>query len=117
MSTHPNVILMAVLKPDDLARKTMREILAEFKVENDDDIKIGSKDYIWIIMEDDYDEGYQISSDEGDLIFFDLVTYGYGEFINWEKLEKQKQELEIWAKDICEKHNCQYEIRVSANYW
>lgn len=41
MSSHPNVILMAVLKPDNLSRKTMRDILLEAGVVEEDDIKIG----------------------------------------------------------------------------
>ena len=36
MSTHPNVILMCVITPDNLARKTMREIVQD----NEEDIKI-----------------------------------------------------------------------------
>lgn len=31
MSTHPNAILMAVLTPEDLSRKTMKAILREIK--------------------------------------------------------------------------------------
>lgn len=117
MSTHPNVILMVVLKPDGLSRKTMREILVEAQVGVDYDIKIGSTEYHHIVMESDYEEGYQISGEEGDLIFFDMVTYGYGEAIIWEKLEQQKQDLEQWAIEICKRHHCNYTISITANYW
>jgi len=51
MSTHPNVILMAVLKPDDLSRKTMRDIIGDVG----DDIPIGDNEYHTIIMETDFD--------------------------------------------------------------
>lgn len=108
---------MVVLTPDGLARKTMRDILAAHNVEDDDDIKIGGKDYHHQIMESTYDDSYQISAKEGDLVFFDLVTYGYGEAIAWDKLEEQKRVLDAWAYAICERHHCSYEIRVSANYW
>jgi len=119
MSTHPNAILMAVLKPDDLSRKTMREILAGNDVKDSeiDNLKIGEKEYFRIIMESDYDEGYQISADEGDLVFLDMVTYGYGEVITWADLEKQKNALEEWAKAMSEKFHCSYSIQVTANYW
>lgn len=118
MSTHPNVILLAILTPDDLSRKTMRDILADEGIEDSNkDIKINGIDYSHLIMESEYEEGYQISGKEGDLLFFDLITYGYGEFVTWEKLEAQKQSLEDWAKQTSEKHHCSYEIRVSANYW
>jgi hypothetical protein len=117
MGTHPNVILMVALTPDDLSRKTMRTILEESEKAALSDIVIGTESYHALIMEDSYDEGWQISAKEGDLVFFDLVTYGFGESITWDKLEKQKAELEEWAKDTCKAHNCTYEIRVTANYW
>lgn len=53
----------------------------------------------------------------GDIIVYDMVTYGYGELIEWDKLVKQKEELEAWAKIMCEKFNCSYKIFVTANYW
>ena len=36
---------------------------------------------------------------------------------NWADLDAQKVALEDWAKSVCEKHNLQAEILVSANYW
>lgn len=123
MSAHPNVILLLTLTPQDLARKTMREILVANGIQvddeyhKDDDVKIGGAEYHHEIMESDYNDSWQISGKEGDLLFFDLVTYGYGEQIKWEKLEAQKRELEEWAKSICDNHHCTYQISVAANYW
>ena len=117
MSTHPNAILLLTLTPQNLSRKTMHDILDEAKVAYDNDITIAGKDYHNQIMEDEYEEGYQISAKEGDLIFFDLVTYGYGEQISWDDLAAQKADLEAWAKDICDRHHCTYKISVTANYW
>lgn len=117
MGTHPNAILMAHLTPDDLSRKTMRAILAEAGVEDDNDIPIGQADYHHLILDGDWDDGYQIGGQEGDLVFFDFVTYGYGEQVAWDDLEKQKNDLEAWAKATSEKHHCAYRISVSANYW
>lgn len=118
MSTHPNVILLLTLTPEGLARKTMRDILtAAGSGEDDDQIKIGGVDYYPIIMEGDYDDRYQLTSKAGDLLFFDYATYGYGEQIEWSKLEAQKKSLEAWAITICEKHHCSYKISVTANYW
>jgi hypothetical protein len=118
MSTHPNAILLLTLTPDDAARKTYRAILADAGVmDPSDDIKIGGENYHHEVMEDTYNESWQIAAQEGDLIFFDLVTYGYGEQIAWDKLEAQKNALEAWAKEVCEKHRCSYKISVTANYW
>jgi hypothetical protein len=117
MSTHPNVVLMARLTPDGLSRKTMRDILATQNLEDDADILIGGKNYPHDVMESDYLEGYQLSAKEGDLVFFDLVTYGYGEVISWDELQMQNDSLEKWAKETCEKFHCSYEIVVTANYW
>lgn len=118
MSTHPNVILLLALTPDGLARKTHRSILeSSVSGKKDDTIKIGNSEYYHKVMEGEYDDGWQVSANEGDIVFFDLVTYGYGETIEWDKLEAQKRELEEWAKDICQRFNCSYKIFITANYW
>ena len=119
MSTHPNVILMSRITPDDLPMKTMKAIVEEYKKRDDDDtdIIIGGWDYHAVVIEGGYDEGWQISGKDGDIIFFDLITYGYGESVSWNELEKQKESLDKWSKVVCEKHHASYEILVSANYW
>lgn len=117
MSTHPNAILLLTLTPDGLARKTYRAILGEAGVDGDDNITIGDDGYNHRVMEEEYDESSQISAKEGDIVLWDLVTYGYGETIPWAKLEAQKHALEVWAKGVCERHKCSFEIFVSANYW
>jgi hypothetical protein len=123
MSAHPNVILMAVLTPDNTSRKTMREILAaahpamEPGSVNYDQVRIGDRDFDTLVMESEYDEGWQIGGEEGQIIVFDLLTYGYGEEIAWDELVRIKDELEAWAIDACAKHACSYRITVSANYW
>jgi hypothetical protein len=121
MSTHPNVLLLLRLSPDDLARKTYRAILSDAGVSEDRDlgeeIKIDGKGYHHLVMESDYDDGWQISGSEGQIIVFDLVTYGYGESVKWDELATQKTALERWAADVCKKHHCTHEISVGANYW
>jgi len=119
MSTHPNAILLLTLTPNGLARKTMRGILTEAGLdgESDGQISIGGTKYDHLVMESDFDESMQLSAKEGDLLFFDLVTYGYGEQIAWEALESQKNALEEWARGVCERHNCTFKISVTANYW
>ncbi len=118
MSTHPNAVLLLVLTPDDLARKTHRAIMADAGIEDaDDNIKIGEKTYNHQVMEEDYDDGFQISAPEGSIVLLDMVTYGYGETIEWNALEAQKNELEAWAKCTAERHKCSYKIYVTANYW
>ena len=117
MSTHPNVILMAVLTPKGLARQTMAAILGKPYVRDHHDVEIGGEDYHTLVMEEDYDDGMQISAKEGDLVFYDLVTYGYGEVIAWADLEARKAKLEEWAKNAAQIHACDWRIEVSANYW
>lgn len=119
MSTHPNVILMAVLTPDNLTRKTARDILANsiLAIPNETDVKVGNTKYYMLIMESDYNEGMQIGAHEGDIVFHKHVTYDYGESILWSDLEKLKLELETWATEKSKLFNCTYEIRIGANYW
>jgi hypothetical protein len=117
MSTHPNTMLILALTPNDLARKTYRAILAEAGIEDDEQIKVGNDDYFIQVMEEDYDESNQLSAKEGNIVLYDLVTYGYGEKITWEKLTEQKQALEKWAKGVCARHKCSYQIFIGANYW
>lgn len=112
MGTHPNAMLMAVITPDGLTRKTARKI--DPKIEN---VKIVGTEYSITVMEDTYDEGYQLSAKEGDIVLMDFLTYGYGEHMNWEKVEVQKDELVQWCDEFCKKNECSYEIRIGANYW
>jgi hypothetical protein len=116
MSTHPNAILLLVLKPDDLARKTHRAIMEEAGGK-EDSIKIDGDNYHCYVMESDYEEGFQITADKGDIIVFDMVTYGYGERIAWAELERKKQSLEKWSAGVCERHHCKAAFYVTANYW
>jgi len=117
MSMHPNVILMVALEPNDLARKTMKNILQASKADEDGNIKIDGVEYNSIVMESDYDESSQISGNEGDLIFYDLITYGYGEKTQWEVLNSRKEQLEKWAIRTSNKFECDYKIYITANYW
>lgn len=120
MSTQPNAILLLCLKPNDLARKTLRAILAEKGNEADSEdarVKIGAEKHSIMVMENGYDEGFQITADEGDIIVFSYVTYGFGERIAWDNLVEKKAAFEAWAKGICERHKCSYSIFVTANYW
>lgn len=123
MSTHPNVMLYVSFTVDGTARKTLRNILTEFNQELESDeaggnnVIIGGREYSAIVMEDDYCESYQISDNEGNLVFMDMVTYGYGESIEWEELSKAASELEQWAIGVCERHKCSHKIKVGANYW
>lgn len=122
MSAHPNVILMVALTPDDLPMKTYREIMAsapnphEYPLE-DIQVTIGASNYTVKCFTEDYDEDIQISAQAGQIVVYDLVTYGWGEYVTWAHLEKQKSELASWAEDICGKHKCSMELRVSANHW
>jgi hypothetical protein len=102
----------------------MRDILEECGVGDHEDVVLQpavegqEKIKLYrVVMEEDYDEGWQVAGAEGDLVFFDMVTYGYGEFIAWGDIEAKKKILEEWCAGVCERHNCKYEIRVSANYW
>lgn len=126
MSTHPNAILLLALTHDDLSRKTWKNILNEAKVykynepgiiDEEGEIKICENNYHHRVMESGYDKGMQISAKEGDIVVFDMVTYGYGDVIEWEKLVDQKNKLEEWAIAMCGKFNCSYKIFVTANYW
>lgn len=117
MSTHPNAMLLLALTPDDLARKTYRAILEEVGTDRDHEIKIGDDGYWHGVMEDDYDESRQIQLPQGTIYLCDLVTYGYGEKVSWDNLEKQKAALDEWAKGVCERHHCKADIFISANYW
>lgn len=115
---HPNVILAVAFKPDGLARQTYRAMLAANDSDEDDPtIVVGQNKYSLTVMESDYDEGSQISADEGDIVAHDFVTYGYGETISWRTLEDRAGELESWARQTAKDYNCSYIIFITANYW
>lgn len=120
MGTHPNAILILVLTPEGLTRKTLKNIkegLEEPPDESDPCVKIGGEDYRFLVFEQDYEESFQISCKEGDIAVFDMITYGYGETILWDELVRRRDALQKWGEEICQKHNCTMEIRVGANYW
>lgn len=119
MSTHPNVLLLAVFTPEDLSRKTMRNILDEYGEKNisDPDIMLGKLRLHPEVMEQDYDESWQVSAKEGDLVFIHLATYGYGEKLSWDEFVAQKEIIDAWAKEASVKYHCEYRLYVSANYW
>ena len=118
MSTHPNLVLMAILTPDDLTRKTARAIMSDNNLkEESDELKIGKQGYYIIVMEDDWDESHQITAPIHSIVLHELMTYGYGESVSWDELNKAKIYLDAWCDANCHKYNCKYEIRVSANYW
>lgn len=113
MSTHPNAIIMCVITPDNLARKTMREIVGD----NKDEIKIGDYKYSFFVAESDYEGGYQISAKEGSLVFHDYITYGYGEVCDWDEIERRKDDLSNFALDVCKKYQCsEFKVQITANY-
>jgi hypothetical protein len=120
MSDHPNAILMVALKPDGLSRKTFRDICDELKLEVEDDcagMKLGEQNYHGMVLEDGYDESSQIEAAPGDIVFWNCLTYGYGDTIFWADVVARKERLEEWAKGICERHKCSFKIYVTANYW
>ena len=120
MSTHPNAILVCALMPDGTTRKTLRAILEEKKAvehQDADDITIGEHVYHTTVMESGYSDSWQLSAKEGEILFHDFLTYGYGGICEWEKLVAQQKALEEWAKIVCEKYKCTYRIFVTANYW
>ena len=98
--------------------KTFREIVSDAgKEPSDAYFKIAGDNYHAELYED-YNTETQITATPGTIILYDLVTYGYGEIISWDKLEAQKVALEAWAKEACEKYRCgKYRIFVTANYW
>ena len=121
MSAHPNAMLICVLTPDDLARKTYRAILDEAGVDGESDLKIGADHFgggfHHRVMESDWDEGMQITAPEGSIVFFTFLTYGYCERMPWAEVVAHADALQKWAAGICERHHCKAEISIGANYW
>lgn len=118
MSSHPNVILKCTFKPKNLPKSTFDAICAEWRKDDDHRTKIGGDDYhIIFMMDEEYNESWQLSGKEGDIFVFDMVTYGYGEEIAWAELQRRKTAVEEWANAVCDKHACEYSISVTANYW
>lgn len=143
MSTHPNVILKLTIKPAGTTRKLARDILAQNRIEIPDDqlpimidnsgktvtrmdgtpihqirdedgVAIGSRVYRVLVMEGDYDDGYQIAAEEGDLVIFDFMTYGYGESIEFSGLVTAESELRAWSTA----RGLEFQTSsVTANYW
>lgn len=117
MSTHPNVMLQCVLTVNDGTRKTKRALEAAFPTKYEENIRIGERDYHLTVMESDYDDGYQISADEGQIVLHIYLTYGYGETVTLDEIQALVDPLKAWAEEAKEPHGFTYEIRIGANYW
>lgn len=122
MSTHPNAILLLTLQPQDLPRKTLRAILTDAGRDPDEESPSldlgGAYSYHIKLMEDSYDEGWQLAAPEGSIVLHGFLTYGYGDKLAWSKVTDQYEKLKAWADAVCEKHHCTiHEIAVTANYW
>ena len=109
--------MIAVLTPDDLTRRTLRAIIAGNLSTDDDYIKIAGEDWHIKPMEGDYDENFQIKAKEGDIIVFNMFTYGYGDFATWKSVSAMHDSLVDWCEECKGTYNFSYEIRMSANYW
>lgn len=119
MSRHPHTLLLCILTPDDLARKTYRAILAEHDSDSDDPaIDIGTDEYTVSLVEDAEEgvEELQITAPAGSIVVWGFLTYGYREQCAWEDAVRRKEALELWAQGICRRHHCSYTISLSANY-
>ena len=88
MSAHPNVILMAVLTPDGLSRATMRDILAECKLNSSEYIEVAGASLHPMVMESDYHDGYQISAREGRPC---VLRYGHIRLWKGDRVERVRQ--------------------------
>jgi hypothetical protein len=119
MSTHPNVMLIARLSPNDLPRKTYLAILADAGLSADGDkLKIGEDEYHVLLMDGDYHDDFQVSAASGEIVLMDMVTYGYGDILAWDDLREQHNALAGWI----EANQARYQIGTSqicvgANYW
>lgn len=120
MSTHPNVMLMAHLSPQDLPRKTMLAILADAGSDPEDArVKIGEDEYHVVLFDDEYDGDWQITASPGQIVLMDMVTYGYGKRIEWDKLRSKHGHLAAWIEANAERYHLAPMARISvgANYW
>ena len=133
MSTHPNTLLIAVFTPDDLARKTHRNIVDQYKysdseinggdlriprIQEDDNKRFNDARFCSFIMENDESgEDIQIDAPIGSIVVHKFLTYGYYEKIAWEDAYRNYCALRDWALLVDKQHKCSHEIYISANYW
>lgn len=120
MSSHPNAMLLVTITPDDSSRKTFRDMAAHEGSEISEgsaDIRIGGRRFSASVMENDYDEGKQISAEEGQIVMYGFLTYGYGEQAPWHEVAALVDAVETWAEEACARFKFTYKISISANYW
>ena len=117
MSTHPNVMLQCVLTVNNGTRTTQRALEQAYPTKYGEGVQISDRDYHLTVMESDYDDGFQISADEGQIVIHDYLTYGYGETVTVEELLAKIDAVKSWAEEAKGPHGFTYEIRIGANYW
>ena len=121
MSRNLSIILFASITPPDTLGDLFGDIVKESETVDDYDtedtaveIKINGKEYTCASAGADLDFA---RDDDGDVIVYDYMYQGTGSTITWDHLEKQKNELEAWARSVCKRHHCTYSIFVSAHYF
>jgi len=121
MGEEPNTILMAVLRPKYSSWETLKAMVdvTESDEESIYSLEIGGDRYSCFIMGEcgGIAEDYQIDEEDGSIVCFNMVTSDYGDSIEWGELYGKQNELDLWAKEVSEKHDCTYCIKVGANYW
>lgn len=128
-----NVMLMAIIKPFGRPADMFAAIVAESNknecrvrtIESTDNVfdiylsdRPGRQDsWYALLMSTDYNAEYDISADAGNIVLFDFMTMGATEKGSWLYAEQKKNELEAWAKGVCERHGGKFDIVLTANYW
>ena len=123
MSMHPNTMLLAILKPKYTGECIFEKIWNQIADEDGEEGEYGelylrNSSYKCInYSKDSYLEDYQIELEEGEVAIFDMVTYGYSDKTEWNKVEQQKKELEEWLVEYSNKIDFSFVMYLSANLW
>lgn len=134
MGNHPNSILMAIIKgPDetsvnwdekddnyDVEYHNFNNFCSTFNINPEEgEILIDGNIYYVMPSSEGDSSGYHIYGDnDGDILIWDYISYGYGDYIDWDRLHLQKVALQNWCDEIKFKlPGFEYKIVVTANYW
>lgn len=123
MSRQPHVVLAAIFNPHNSPIETMSQIRAHANDEMGNDLALVSvfnANYLGFIAddnEDGYADKYQIDVNSGAIVFINHIVHGYGSSMDLDNFKSQAENLEIWAKIISRKFECDYTIKLLANYW
>lgn len=119
MSSHPNTILIASIRPpsgqpDEFLTALDPEWESNGSIQLDQ-LRLGHDGHYSVVVNVDQDQG--IFPAEDSFVVYDYLTYGWGDEITLNEFDAKVANFKTLVQNFCNLHRCTYSISLSANFW